>query len=350
MNTAIFAFTARGRQTACRVRDCMARDGDTATIFVPMRLSGNGFEAIEGDLARFTAGVFNLDALVFVGACGIAVRAIAPHVTSKLSDPAVLCVDEGSRFVIPLLSGHIGGANRLARLLAGALGATPVITTATDINGRFSVDAWASQRQMHICDMALAKRVSARILTREVPICADRPLPKELPNGLVSGASGDLGICVSIYDKHPFEDTLLLVPAALRLGIGCRRGIAARRISETVDRVFAEHSLNLSAVDGAASIDIKSGEEGLKEFCALRGWPIRFYSAEQLKRVRGSVSGSEFVERTVGVDCVCERAALAEGGRLIVPKTAFDGVTVAVAEREWEVDFDDDPRGGHWPG
>ena len=153
-----------------------------------------------------------------------------------------------------------------------------------------------------------------------------------------------------MYRKAPFDQTLLLAPRRLTVGIGCRRGASAERIEAAVERVFQARGLNPDAVRGAASIDVKADEAGLLALCAARGWPLSFYSAEALAGVRGSVSGSEFVRRAVGVDNVCERAAAASGGRLIVPKTALDGVTVAVAELKWGIDFGQDIRGGHRPG
>jgi len=342
MNIALFAFTAAGRDTARGLRERLAAGGDAGEVFVPAKLEAEDCAVYVGSLAAFVGRLFGRDALIFVGACGIAVRAIAPHVASKASDPAVLCVDEKARFVIPILSGHIGGANRLAHRLSRVLGATPVITTATDVNGKFSVDAWAAERDMHISSMPLAKRVSAEILTRDIPFCGDAPRPAALPNGLFWGETGELGICVSTRERAPFEHTLLLIPRVLRVGIGCRRGVPAERIQAAVDRVFTSCRLSPHAVAGAASIDIKADEAGLLEFCAARGWPIRFYSAQALEAVQGSASVSEFVKKTVGVDNVCERAALAGGGRLIAPKTALDGVTVAVAEMEWGIEFGQD--------
>ncbi len=334
MNAVIFAFTESGISTARRVRETIG-----GRIVAPTRLAGGDVEGCEGALSDFVGGAFDSDALVFVSAAGIALRAVAPHVASKRSDPAVLCLDERARFVIPLLSGHIGGANRLARTLAQALGATPVVTTATDVNGRFAVDAWAAERGFFISDMALAKAVSAAILTRDIPICADVAFDDKLPAGLIRGESGPLGVCVSTQDRHPFDETLLLVPRALAVGVGCKRGASAETISALIDRVFKAHGLRIEAVARVATIDVKRGEPGLISLCAARRWPTAFYGAEQLAAVPGAFEESEFVREVVGVGNVCERAALAGGGRLIAPKTVRDGVTVAVAEVEWGIDF-----------
>ena len=335
MNAVIFAFTERGKATARRVAEALGG----GEMRAPARLAGDGFAAYEGSLQDAAGSAFDRDAMVFVGAAGIAVRAIAPHVDSKLSDPAVLCVDEAGAFVIPLLSGHIGGANRLARQLATALGAVPVITTATDINRRFSVDAWAAEHDMIITSMALAKRVSAEILTRDIPFYSDAERPDRLPEGLVWSDEGELGICVSTRDLKPFRDTLLLVPRVLRVGIGCRRGTPAEAIEATIMSVLEKHQLRIEAVRDAATIDVKRDEAGLIACCERHGWPLTFYTAEQLRAVPGSFQPSRFVENAVGVDNVCERAAAADGSVLLVSKSALDGVTVAVAAMKWGIAF-----------
>ena len=167
-------------------------------------------EAVEGALPDFVEPIFRrTDALIFVGACGIAVRAVAPHLRSKAEDPAVLAVDETARFVVPLVSGHIGGANRLARLLARDLEAEPVVTTATDVNAKFSVDAWAAEQGLHINRLDAAKAVSAAILEGPVPLKSDFPIAGELPPGeplllvvesdiakaLGQAVAGELGNC-----------------------------------------------------------------------------------------------------------------------------------------------------------
>ena len=336
MRTVLFAFTAGGKKLSLRVRDILTAGGDGVELFAPARLADDDFAACAGGLPDFVGTVFDRDALIFISACGIAVRAVAPHTVSKRGDPAVLCLDERGSFVIPLLSGHIGGANRLARRIAVEIGATPVITTATDVNGRFSVDAWAAERGMRILDMELAKRVSAEILERDVPFFTDAPEPPQaLPEGLVWADRGALGICASVRDLRPFEKTLRIVPMALRVGLGCRRGTPAEAVAEAVRRVFRDNRLHIEAVAEAASIDVKREEPGLVGFCRHMGWPVAFLPAEALAAVPGRFTGSDFVKNAVGVDNVCERAAAASGGRLIVPKTAWDGVTVAVAEMKW---------------
>ena len=340
MKLAVFAFSRRGRDTARRCLAALAGPGDEYRAYASESWAGEGFSPIRPPLADFTAPVFAwADAMVFVGACGIAVRAIAPHVRDKRTDPAVLAVDELGQFVIPLLSGHIGGANRLAARLAEAVGATAVVTTATDVNRRFSVDEWSARQGLYIDDMAAAKAVSAAILEGPVPVWSDFPIAGDLPAGLEPGESGPLGICISWRRKFPFDRTLLLVPPVLRLGIGCRRGTSSGAIAALADQLLAEHNVHPAAVEAVATIDLKKDETGLLDFCRDRGWPLSCYSAEELAAVEGDFTPSDFVRSVTGVDNVCERAALLGAERLLVKKTARDGVTAALALNAWEVRF-----------
>ena len=333
MKLAAFAYTRRGCETARRVIAAFP-----GAAYAPERFGQAGFapitEGLYGELFQ------TMDALIFVGAAGIAVRSIAPYVRDKRTDPAVLCVDEAGRYVIPLLSGHIGGANALAETLAAALGATAVVTTATDVNGRFSVDKWAAENGYLIDDMAAAKAVSAAILEREIPLCCDLPIVGNDPPGVVPGNSGTLGIYIGWDETKPFETTLRLIPKVLRLGIGCRRGTDAAAIRTAVELVCAEHHIDIRAIKRAASIDLKSDEPGLLACCREMGWPLTFYSADELRAVPGAFSASAFVESVAGVGNVCERAAMLGAEKLIVRKAAVNGVTVAIAAEKAEVRFE----------
>lgn len=339
MKIAVFAYSRQGCKTARRVIEYFA--GQEIQAYTMARFEEPGFGAICRPSKDFYGPIFSsVDAIVFVGSVGIAVREIAPHVRDKATDPAVISIDELGRFSVPLLSGHIGGANALALDLANALGAIPVITTATDINKKFSVDAWAARKGLVIASLSRAKAVSAAILEQDVPLKSDYPIVTNLPGGVVLADSGDVGIRISVYREGPFAKTLRLIPKILHLGIGCRKGTPVETIREAVDEVLLEHNIDQRAIKCAASIDLKAEEAGLLQYCGEQKLPVTFYTAEELKAVPGEFTPSAFVKSITGVDNVCERSALIGAEKLIVRKTALNGVAVALAAEHMEVRFE----------
>lgn len=283
------------------------------------------------------------DALLFVGACGIAVRAIAPHVRSKASDPAVIVVDEAGTWAISVLSGHIGGANDLARAVARASGAVPVITTATDGRGVWAVDSWAVSQGLEVLNPHAIKRVSSTLLAGgSVRLFSDVTLSGRPPRGVeVVDDACAADVIVSCWRKpQASPEALLLGPRCLSVGVGCRKGIAVEALERGWGEVCERFSiLSDRCVASASSIDLKAHEAGLIEFCKRHGWPFVTYGAETLGRVEGSVSSSPFVAGVTGVGNVCERSALARGGRLVVTKQALAGTTFAVAQLDFSVRF-----------
>ena len=187
--------------------------------------------------------------------------------------------------------------------------------------------------------MLLAKKVAAEILERDVPLVSDFPIKGALPGGIVEKTQGALGIVIGYCTKEPFAETLRLTPRVLRVGIGCRRGTAQKTIEAAVAAVLSAHQLDPSAVKGVYSIDLKQQEAGLLAACAKHNWPTVFYTAEELRSVPGEFTDSPFVQEMTGVGNVCERAAMRGAAKLIVKKTAENGVTVAVAAENWEVTF-----------
>lgn len=335
MRVAVFAYSRAGCAAARRVREALS--GECTSLYTLKKFGQPDFLTLERSAygAEFAAA----DAMVFIGACGIAVREIAPYVHDKRTDPAVVCIDERAQFAVSLLSGHIGGGNALARRLAAALGAQAVVTTATDVNGRFAVDEWAARHGCSISDMALAKAFAAAIIERSVPLACAFAIRGELPPGVYSGHSGEIGAYIGYDTREPFEKTLRLVPRVLRLGIGCRRGTPREAIEAAVYAVFAENLLDLNAVSGVYSIDLKRDEQGLLEVCRAHGWPLGFYTAGELMAAQGDFTPSDFVRSVTGVDNVCERAAMLGSEKLIVRKTVRGGVTAAVALEHWEASF-----------
>ncbi len=323
---AYLAFTERGRALAERLRGALG-----------------GAAACTRDGARlreWTAEQFaNARALVYIGAAGIAVRAIAPHLTDKASDPAVVCVDERGRFAIPLASGHLGGANELARRIAGVLGATAVVTTATDVNGVFAVDEWARVQNMSVPDPARVRAVSAKLLGgAPVTLRTAFPIDGEPPEGVIAAADGEPDVWV---DVRP-HDALTLAPRALLLGVGCRRGTPGEAIEARFASFCRAHGVLPEAVCAVATIDLKNNEDGLRAFCAAHDWPMLTWTAEELACAAGEFTASDFVASRVGVDNVCERAAVlaaGEGGTLLARKDAGNGVTLALAQRPLRLDW-----------
>lgn len=338
MRLAVFAFTRRGCEAALEIRQIL--QPRECRLITMAKFEQPEFESYVPPLAEYTKPIFRwADILIFVGSAGVAVRAVAPWVKDKKTDPAVLVVDEGKQFVISLLSGHIGGANEAARHLAEELRAIPVITTATDVNSRFSVDTWASRQGLTISSMKAAKAVSAAILEEDVPLVCDFPIRGTLPSGVVPGETGKVGIYVGYRNKQPFAVTLRLIPRVLRLGIGCRKGISEEAIARAVTAVCQREGIAEEAICAVGSIDLKAEEPGLLAYCRHKKLPVKFYTAEELRRVPGEFPASGFVSSVTGVDNVCQRAAMLGAQTCIAEKTAMDGVTVALAEINWEAVF-----------
>ncbi len=321
------AFTGKGAALAERLRSEL---GGT------VQFAGDGFS-----LSAWTAEHFpEREALIFIGAAGIAVRAIAPHLRNKAEDPAVLCLDETGRFVIPLLSGHLGGANELARRIAALTGGTSVITTATDLRGAFAVDLWAKKQGMAVMQPERIRQVSSAVLREERvrvfcpwPVAGERPVPLSLTD-----RREDADVLVSFRKEE--TGALQLIPQILTLGIGCRRETSAETLERQLNLFCEERGVHPQAIRRVATIDLKQNEKGLLSFCKSHGWPPVFYRAEELRAAEGSFTASGFVEARTGVDNVCERAAvLSSGGRLAEKKYASDGVTFALAEENPEFDW-----------
>jgi len=360
MKLSIIIFTARGLALSLAVQKVLEQEIDvniytkymilSETDKVPMKEKGNvRAEYINKDLLTWTGEQFqSQNALLFIGACGIAIRAIAPFVRNKLEDPAVLVMDEAGRFVIPVLSGHYGGANELAEIIAEKLGGTAVLTTATDVNRLFAVDVFARKNDLVICNRKGIKEVSSAVLAGERVTIAiagnyQGKLPKELT--LVSyPAMGKASVIVSPFAEDVGRTDLQLCPKAYIVGIGCRRGKSLSEIEEVVKKQLLKVGIRQESLVSLASIDRKKEEVGLLEYAKKYHLPFQTFSEEELKHIPGEFTFSSFVQEQVGVDNVCERAAMAackEGGRLLIRKYAENGITVAIAERKWSVTFDE---------
>lgn len=296
-------------------------------------------------------------ALLFLGACGIAVRAIAPHIVDKLCDSPVLVMDELGRYVIPILSGHVGGANELAQELADCTGAIPVITTATDINGKFAADLFAKKNGLAIMNKNGIAKISSKILAGKRVLVS---IETGHCNGVVDSGCESVvlpdGLELLPYpptqpvdilitsENQTFDAQLLLKPKRYAVGMGCRKGKKVQDVQCLIEKILRENGISIKEIFALASIDVKADENCFLSWSRENQVPFMTFSADELRQIEGDFHASEFVKNQVGVDNVCERAALRvcdDTGRIIVEKYAENGMTIAVAKRDWSVRFDE---------
>jgi cobalt-precorrin 5A hydrolase/precorrin-3B C17-methyltransferase len=318
---ALIAATASGR----------ARAEHLANALPDARLlPGRPGDALPGAFARASGIVLFL-------ATGAAVRLIAPLLGDKRSDPGVVCVDDAARFAVALTGGHAGGANTLAERVAESLGATPVITTASDSAGIPGLEGLAETMAFAIeAGSDLSAVGSALVAGEPVALMSDRrwPLPP-LPPNVARGRAAGPAILITDREVEPPRPAVVYRPPSLVVGVGCSRGAAAEDILALIDSALSRAGLAPASVSALASIDVKHDEPGLLAAASARGWPLCLFGASELDAI-AVPNPSEAVRRAVGTASVAESAALCEAGRpaeLVVLKRRSQTVTVAVARR-----------------
>jgi cobalt-precorrin 5A hydrolase len=342
MKIEMLCCTDQGLVLAKKLAGLLAKAGHSCTV----SRSSSDLPAGRWAAERFDRA----DALVFVAASGIAIRAVAPHLKSKLTDPAVLAMDAAGRYVIPLLSGHVGGANRLARQIEALIGAEAVITTGTDRLGYFSPDEWAAGQGLIIANPGAIVSVSAALIRGEsIKIYSDFAIEGQPPGQVCLVPGGTEAIPSDETAPHMViscravrsQGALHLIPPALTLGVGCRKGVSADAIELAVQTTLDQAGYDLRAICRVASIDLKANEPGLLDFCARYDLPLVTYPAATLAALPGDFTPSAFVQKVTGVDNVCERSALSEGGTLLMKKTTAGGVALALAGMPFPLSFEE---------
>ncbi|MGI8810256.1 MAG: precorrin-3B C(17)-methyltransferase [Acidimicrobiales bacterium] len=277
--------------------------------------------------ARWT----EVDGFVLFLATGAAVRIVAPLLGDKAVDPAVVCVDEAGRFAVALCGGHAGGANALARSVATALGATPVVTTATDAADVPSLD----QLSGFVATGDVAAVTRAMLDGR--PPLVDARLPWPLPAVLPPSGPGPERIVVTDHALPPTPGVVALHPPSLVVGVGASTGAAADAVEPLLVAALAAAGLARPSVAEVGTIDRRAGDDAV----VALGLPVRAYLASALAAV-DVPTPSEVVRAAVGTASVAEAAALlaaGPGAELVVTKQVGPQSTVAVARRRG-------PRGG----
>lgn len=338
-----------------RLRDRIGGGDLYVASRVLSRIEAKGAESFDGPVGGLLHELFpRYRKLVLFIALGAVVRLLAPLLKDKKTDPGVVVVDDSGRYAVSVLSGHLGGANELARLVASHLGGEAVITTGSDVLGTLAPDllgrelGWVIEGEGNLT-MAGAAMVNGESVGFFQDAGQrdwwDRPLPGNI-RPFDSLESLDASSCVAalvVTDRligaqyaSLLERSVVYRPKSLALGIGCNRGVSGSDVEEAVLRVLEDNALSVKSVRNLATIDIKSDEEGILEFARAHGLPITYFSAQELDQVIDIPNPSAKIRRLVGSRGVCEPAAMLSAGteRLLIAKTKSGNVTVAVARVE----------------
>ena len=360
---AVYAITRHGVEIGRRIAEALP----DADLLVSQKLAALApanarlFPLPMGPLLEET--FLRYDAHIFVISVGAVVRMVAPLLRSKKVDPAVVCVDDAARFAICVLSGHVGRGNVFTDRVAAALGALPVVTTASDVLGTLTVDILARDLGWSLDDPDRNVTSACAAVVNETRVLFVQetgepdwwPLEKALPKGVeyqtsldgVDPAAWEMLLIAShrnLAESHPehFARSVVYRPKSLVLGIGCDRGTPLPLVERGIASTLATHGLSSKSVHSLATIDKKGDEPALLELCAKRGWPLRTFTAEVLDELgasEGIENPSARVKAFVGTRGVSEPAALLAAGavRLLVPKQRYTeegagrSMTLAVA-------------------
>lgn len=348
MTLAVIAVTAQGARLAQRIQENLACD-----IYVKAGRHSLANVQEYSSLASLVKQIFaKYDGLIFIMATGIVVRVIAPYIVHKEYDPAVVVLDERGKHVISLLSGHIGGANALAQSVAVQIDATPVITTATDVNDKIAVDMIAVTLGLMIEPFPQLKYINAEIVQGEIVLffidAAMRDaniyqehlkamdIEAELMNLPIGQALPHASVLITDQVQLKAMDRqVLLKPRKLSVGIGCRRGTSEAEIMQAITSACKMAGKSPQDIARIASTTLKQDEQGLLAAAKTFHVDAEFYKNNELQEMieKYNLDRSRFVEEKIGVGNVCEAAAIlaSQSKKIILPKMKFNKVTVAIA-------------------
>jgi cobalt-precorrin 5A hydrolase len=294
---------------------------------------------IEGNFTDFVGKIFKkYEILIFIMASGIVVRTIAKHIEDKTKDPGIIVMDEKGKFVISLLSGHIGGANEAASVIAEKIGAVPVITTSSDVNDKIAVDMLAKKNGLFVGSMEKAKFITSMIVN-EQKVLAVSDFEIELPEYLKNGIDEAEGI-IFITNKIVENNTLpyvQLIPKNIVIGIGCKKGIESNKLIAFIEENLVSCGLDKRSMIAISSVDIKKDEKAIIDASLFFNCETVFIDRENIKKIENDFEKSEFVREQIGVGSVSEPAAFLAGnscGKFLMKKKAKDGMTLTIFEKD----------------
>ena len=290
---------------------------------------------------------YEYDAVIAIMASGILIRSIAPLIDSKVSDPAVVNIDDNGKFVISTLSGHLGGANDLTRKIANILDAVEVITTSTDVNKKLGIDVLARDLYLSIDDTSEILFFNKAILEgREITLEVNPNHDFDYLFTYLNDNTLEINVSIIFTSKINTDEIhvtldeheMTLHERKVVVGVGCKRGKACSEIYDALKKVASDLNIPISRVNLIASAWIKSDEAGILELSDKLAIKTIFVEKDKLEMFTSpDTTKSDFVKSKIGVEGVCEQSSLIVAGfnsKLIYKKTSFDGITIAVSVSE----------------
>ena len=292
-------------------------------IYTMKKFSEEGILIIENSLAETAGDIFKkYYGIIFITAMGIAVRVISPYIQKKDIDPCILVVDENGNFIIPILSGHLGGGNELASEVAKKINALPLITTSSDISGKIAVDTLATKINGRLRDLESAKKVTSLIVAGEnIEIKVPENISNENPSGVIV-----------VSNRESIEITQI-IPKNISIGIGCKKGTSKEKIIFAIKDILKELNISNKAIRVIGTVDVKKDELGIIESAKYFDVPLKIIEREDIKKIQDNFEKSEFVEKTIGVTSVsapCSILASEKKGKLLIEKKRYEGITLSV--------------------
>lgn len=334
MELGIISVTKSGDRLSEKIRD---RFG--AEVYSCSQVKELGLQEVTGHLFKICRGI------IFIASTGIAVRAIAPFIEDKTKDPAVVVIDSSGKFVISLLSGHIGGANELTTKIAEFIGAVPVITTATDNLGIKAPDSFAVENGLMIESMEKAKLISSMLVDgKKVAFICDIPQrwnQKMVPPlGYIQGLDeAEAAVLVTDSDevyikKLEGKPVLRLINKDIVIGIGCRKDFNPSVMLDRVYEKIKEFHIDKRAVKIVATAEVKREEEAVINTAKELDAELKVFLISDIEKIQEKFEGSSFVAKAVGVKAVCEPCVELCGAYILSGKIKCDGMTMCIGRIE----------------
>ena len=276
----------------------------------------------------------NYKCVIFISSTGIAVRSIAPFIKSKVQDPAVVVIDCTGKFVVSLLSGHLGGANELTLKISEIVNAQPIITTASDNLGFDAPDMIAKANDLVITDFHKAKEIAALLVHKKKVAFIDEDDGIQCPKGYCEDVNKAEGIVYVTNKSHvPMQNKLTalkLIRQNIVIGIGCKKNYPKGKMLNKVKEAFSNYNLDIRAIRTISTVEVKKKETAILELSKTLNVPLEIWTIDEIRTVEHKYKGSDFVKKAIGVSSVSEPSVELSGGEIMANKLSMDGMTLCI--------------------